>query len=89
MAMKYDDTYIVKRILLRCDEVITEYTYRDEVITDTEAYFVAVELRDWIHKFKKKGLQEKLAELYDIARDNDPDTASVISMAEDTLRRSK
>jgi hypothetical protein len=83
--MKYDDTYIVKRILLRCDEVITEYTYRDEVITDTEAYFLAVDLRD----FKKKGLQEKLAELYEMAKKIDPDTASVISMAEDTLRKSK
>jgi hypothetical protein len=89
MAMKYDDTYIVKRILLKCDEVITEYTYRDEVITDTEAYFLAVELRDWIHEFKKKGLQEKLAELYEMAKKIDPDTASVISMAEDTLRKSK
>ena len=94
--MKYDDTYIVKRILLRCDEVITEYAYRDEDdegsvgnLNVTQALWVAVELRDWIHKLKKKGLQEKLAELYEIARDIDPDTASAISMAEDTLRKSK
>ena len=37
----------------------------------------------------KKSLQEKLAELYEDARKIDPDVASVISMAEDTLRRSK
>ena len=35
----------------------------------------------------KKSLQQKLAELYEIAAKIDPDTASVISMAEDTLRR--
>ena len=34
-------------------------------------------------------LQWKLAELYEMAKKIDPDTASVISMAEDTLRRSK
>ena len=28
--MKYDDTYIVKRILQRCQEVVTEHAYRDE-----------------------------------------------------------
>ena len=38
---------------------------------------------------KKEHLQQKLAELYEIAEKIDPDTASVISMAEDTLRRSK
>lgn len=37
----------------------------------------------------KKCLQEKLAEVYEMAKKIDPDTASVISMAEDTLRRSK
>ena len=36
---------------------------------------------------KKEHLQQKLAELYEIAEKIDPDTASVISMAEDTLRR--
>ena len=39
--------------------------------------------------FNKKCLQEKLAELYEMAVEVDIDTASVISMAEDTLRRSK
>lgn len=34
-------------------------------------------------------LQWKLAELYEMAKKIDPDTASVISMAEETLRRSK
>ena len=34
-------------------------------------------------------LQWKLAELYEMAKKIDPDTASAISMAEDTLRRSK
>ena len=34
-------------------------------------------------------LQWKLAELYEMAKKIDPDTASVISMAEDTLRKSK
>ena len=96
--MKYDDTYIVKRILQRCQEVVTEHAYRDEDEDDfgwnssldiEQAYWVAVELRDWIHEFKKKGLQEKLAELYEDARKIDPDTASAISMAEDTLRKSK
>ncbi len=96
--MKYDDTYIVKRILQRCQEVVTEHAYRDEDDDDfgwdssldiEQAYWVANKLHDWIYKFKKKGLQEKLAELYDIARDIDPDTASVISMAEETLRKSK
>ena len=96
--MKYDDTYIVKRILLRCDEVINQYAHRDEDDDDfgwdssldiEQAYWVANKLHDWIYNFKKKGLQEKLAELYEIARDIDPDTASAISMAEDTLRRSK
>ena len=38
---------------------------------------------------KKEHLQQKLAELYEIAEKIDPDTASAISMAEDTLRRSK
>ena len=38
---------------------------------------------------KKEHLQQKLAELYEIAEKIDPDTASVISMAEDTLRKSK
>ena len=37
----------------------------------------------------KKSLQQKLAELYEIAAKIDPDTASVISMAEDTLRKSQ
>jgi len=32
-------------------------------------------------------LQQKLAELYEIAEKIDPDTASAISMAEETLRR--
>ena len=36
-----------------------------------------------------KWLQWKLAELYEMAAKIDPDTASVISMAEETLRRSK
>ena len=36
-----------------------------------------------------KWLQWKLAELYDIAAKIDPDTASVISMAEETLRKSQ
>jgi hypothetical protein len=36
---------------------------------------------------KKEHLQQKLAELYEIAEKIDPDTASVISMAEETLRR--
>jgi hypothetical protein len=36
---------------------------------------------------KKKHLQQKLAELYEIAEKIDPDTASAISMAEETLRR--
>ena len=36
---------------------------------------------------KKEHLQQKLAELYEIAAKIDPDTASVISMAEETLRR--
>ncbi len=35
----------------------------------------------------KKSLQQKLAELYEIAEKIDPDTASAISMAEETLRR--
>ena len=35
----------------------------------------------------KKSLQQKLGELYEIAAKIDPDTASVISMAEETLRR--
>ena len=96
--MKYDDTYIVKRILLRCDEVINQYAHRDEDDDDfgwdssldiEQAYWVANKLHDWIYNFKKKGLQEKPAELYEIARDIDPDTASAISMAEDTLRKSK
>ena len=34
-------------------------------------------------------LQWKLAELYEMAKKIDPDTASAISMAEDTLRKSK
>ena len=38
---------------------------------------------------KKEHLQQKLAELYEISEKIDPDTASVISMAEDTLRKSK
>ena len=38
---------------------------------------------------KKEHLQQKLAELYEIAEKIDPDTASVISMAEETLRRMK
>ena len=37
----------------------------------------------------KKSLEEKLADLYEMAKKIDPDTASVISMAEDTLRRGK
>jgi len=37
----------------------------------------------------KKSLEEKLAELYEFAKKNHPDVASVISMAEDTLRKSK
>ena len=36
---------------------------------------------------KKEHLMQKLTELYDIAAKIDPDTASVISMAEETLRR--
>ena len=38
-------------------------------------------------KVNKKCLQEKLVELYEMAVEVDIDTASVISMAEDTLRR--
>ena len=37
----------------------------------------------------KKSLEEKLAELYQFAEEIHPDVASVISMAEDTLRKSK
>jgi len=37
----------------------------------------------------KKSLEEKLAELYEFAEKTHPDVASVISMAEDTLRRGK
>ena len=37
----------------------------------------------------KKSLEEKLAELYEFAEKSYPDVASVISMAEDTLRKSK
>ena len=37
----------------------------------------------------KKSLQQKLADLYEIAAKIDPDTASAISMAEETLRRGK
>ena len=40
-------------------------------------------------KVNKKCLQEKLAELYEMAVEVDIDTASIISMAEDTVRRSK
>ena len=40
-------------------------------------------------EIKKKYLQEKISNLYEIAEKIDPDTASVISMAEDTLRKSK
>ena len=36
---------------------------------------------------KKEHLQQKLTELYEIAEKIDPDTASAISMAEETLRR--
>ena len=36
---------------------------------------------------KKEHLMQKLTELYEIAEKIDPDTASVISMAEETLRR--
>ena len=38
---------------------------------------------------KKEHLQQKLAELYEIAEKINPDTASAISMAEDTLRKSQ
>jgi len=38
---------------------------------------------------KKEHLMQKLTELYDIAAKIDPDTASVISMAEETLRKSQ
>ena len=37
----------------------------------------------------KKSLEEKLAELYEWTEKSHPDVASVISMAEDTLRKSK
>ena len=37
----------------------------------------------------KKSLEEKLAELYEFAEKTHPDVASVISMAEETLRRGK
>ena len=37
----------------------------------------------------KKSLEEKLADLYEWAEKSHPDVASVISMAEDTLRKSK
>ena len=36
---------------------------------------------------KKEHLMQKLTDLYDIAAKIDPDTASVISVAEETLRR--
>ena len=38
---------------------------------------------------EKKSLEEKLADLYEWAEKSHPDVASVISMAEDTLRKSK
>ena len=37
----------------------------------------------------KKSLEEKLADLYEWTENSHPDVASVISMAEDTLRKSK
>ena len=37
----------------------------------------------------KKSLEEKLADLYEWTEKSHPDVASVISMAEDTLRKSK
>ena len=37
----------------------------------------------------KESLEEKLADLYEWAEKSHPDVASVISMAEDTLRKSK
>ena len=40
-------------------------------------------------KGEKKYLMQKLGELYEIAAKIDPDTASAISIAEDTLRKSK
>ena len=40
-------------------------------------------------KGEKKYLMQKLGELYEIAAKIDPDTASVISMAEATLRNSQ
>ena len=40
-------------------------------------------------KGEKKYLMQNLGELYEIAAKIDPDTASVISMAEETLRKSK
>ena len=38
---------------------------------------------------EKKSLEEKLADLYEWTENSHPDVASVISMAEDSLRKSK
>ena len=38
---------------------------------------------------EKKSLEEKLADLYEWTENSHPDVASVISMAEETLRKSK
>jgi len=60
---KYDDTYIVNRILQRCEEVMTEHAYRDDDNEDfgwssgldiQQAYWVARKLHDWIHELRDK-----------------------------------
>ena len=97
-TMEYDDTHIVDCILEECKEIIEDFTYRDDNdersmrfalahLNVEQAYFVAKELHEWITEMKKKSLGEKLAKLYEDAKKIDPDTASAISMAEDTLRK--
>tara|TARA_Y100000052_G_C2897853_1_gene54895 strand:- start:181 stop:393 length:213 start_codon:yes stop_codon:yes gene_type:complete len=63
---KYDDTYIVDCILEQCEEIIEDFTYRDDDdessgrfgtlahLDVTEAYFVAKYTMEWIHKMRSK-----------------------------------
>ena len=62
---KYDDTYIVDCILEQCEEIIEDFTYRDEDdessgrfglahLDVTQAYFVAKDTMEWIHKMRSK-----------------------------------
>ena len=62
---KYDDTYIVDRILEQCEEIIEDFTYRDDDdetsgrfglahLDVTQAYFVAKNTMEWIHKMRGK-----------------------------------